>query len=316
MSAAATDLVARFLDEGYAIVEDVFDPADGFRACRAEWSAILDRIESGLPAAAGGGTFDQRLTAACAAAGGDILQAFDISLPQREIRTETPLNVGPAMFALITDERLLDIVEELVGPEILSSPVQHVRFKTPNGAARDGDRPSYLSAAVPWHQDLGVLLPEADASSILSCWIAVTDADEENGCMQVVPRSHRLPLLEHCPAGQVAIPDRLVSLAEARSLPMRAGSVLLFGQNLVHSSLENTSRDRVRISVDLRFQRPDEPTGRPDFPGFVARSRAHPERVLRDPSVWAASWHAARARLATDATPAFNRWDTDSPACA
>ncbi len=322
MDATAVDLRSQIDDIGYAIVADVFDPAADFGPCLTEWEAIVDRLvpdRSGSGSSPSGSTrlpFAERIVVCCRELGSGMFQPFDISLPQASIGVDTPLNVSRAMFALLTHPRLLDIVEAIVGPEILSSPVQHVRFKTPAAPLRDGDRVSFLAAAVPWHQDLGVLLPEADASSILSCWIAVTDADEENGCMRVIPRSHRLPLLEHCPVDQVAIPERSVAIDQAVALPMRAGSVLLFGQNLVHGSLENTSTDRVRISIDLRYQDPDEPTGRPDFPGFLARSRAHPERVLHDPQAWAASWYAARARLAGDGMPTFNRWDGDSIACA
>ena len=43
--------------------------------------------------------------------------------------TETPMHHGPAVFELLTNPKLLDTVEELVGPEIYSNPVQHVRIK-------------------------------------------------------------------------------------------------------------------------------------------------------------------------------------------
>jgi hypothetical protein len=52
------------------------------------------------------------------------------------------------------------------------------------------------------------------------------------------------------------------------------------------------------------------------FPGFVARSAAHPERELRDPLAWDALWREARRALADGDQPRFNRWDPHSPACA
>jgi hypothetical protein len=84
----------------------------------------------------------------------------------------------------------------------------------------------------------------------------------------------------------------------------------------VHSSLGNTTTDQVRISMDLRYQPVGQPTGRPVFPAFVARSGAHPEQVVSDPAVWRSMWLAARARLAEDQPAAFNRWDANSPVCA
>ena len=52
-----------------------------------------------------------------------------------------------------------------------------------------------------------------------------------------------------------------------------------------HSSLSNNSDD-VRVSLDLRYNPTGQPTGRPEFPGFVARSRRDPSSELRDPEAW------------------------------
>jgi hypothetical protein len=84
----------------------------------------------------------------------------------------------------------------------------------------------------------------------------------------------------------------------------------------MHSSLPNRS-DRVRWSFDLRYNPIGQPTGRPAFPGFVARSRREPSSELRDPNGWTELWHAARRRLAeAETAPKFNRWTADAPVCA
>jgi hypothetical protein len=97
---------------------------------------------------------------------------------------------------------------------------------------------------------------------------------------------------------------------------MRAGSALLLHQRTIHSSLENTTPDQVRISLDLRYQPTGQPTGRPAFPGFVARSAAQPDTVLRDPAAWAALWMETRARMAARDNPVFNRWQAGVGVCA
>ena len=323
MAMVVADNVAQFRDEGYVVIEDVFDPTTDFAPIYAEWEAILGDIADGLVARGKlsshyeGLPFDRRLTAICSETDENIFQPFDISLPQKDIRFDTPVHVSQAVFDLLVHERLLDAVEELIGPEIVSNPVQHVRMKPPSKALSEAAQASYQAAKVPWHQDQGVLLEEADEATILSCWVAVTDADENNGCMQVVPRSNRQDLYHHCPGDpQMGIPEKLLPLDGAIALPMRAGSALFFGQRLVHGSLDNTTEDQVRISMDLRYQPAGEPSGRPDFPSFLARSREHPDRVLRDAGVWTGMWLAARSRLAAEGLPKFNRWDTDSPLCA
>ncbi|MBO0702560.1 MAG: phytanoyl-CoA dioxygenase family protein, partial [Candidatus Dormibacteraeota bacterium] len=174
-----------------------------------------------------------------------------------------------------------------------------------------------LMAKIPWHQDNGVVLPEADESRILTVWLPINEATTENGCLQVIPTPRTQELIEHCPTGLAGphIPDASLERPPV-PLPMRPGSVLLMHARTIHSSLENQTTDQVRISMDLRYQSPDEPTGRPMFPSFVARSRSHPEREVRDPAAWSRMWLDARARLAADRPTPFNRWDPNSPACA
>jgi ectoine hydroxylase-related dioxygenase (phytanoyl-CoA dioxygenase family) len=144
----------------------------------------------------------------------------------------------------------------------------------------------------------------------------LTDATPENGCMQVIPGSHREGLKDHCPVDQLRIPDALLELDRAKPLPMTAGSALLMNQRTIHSSLDNVTDNQVRISFDLRYQPVGQPTGRPSFPGFVARSASRPEQVLNDPEKWARLWLDTRERLARRDDPAYNRWSADSPVCA
>jgi hypothetical protein len=96
---------------------------------------------------------------------------------------------------------------------------------------------------------------------------------------------------------------------------MRPGSVLFMHRLTKHASLPNISDD-IRWSFDLRYQPIGQPTGRPAFPGFVARSRRDPASVLSDYRVWIDQWQAARTRLARETAPVFNRWDGSAPVCA
>jgi phytanoyl-CoA hydroxylase len=220
------------------------------------------------------------------------------------------------VFDVLTSPRLLDVVESVVGPEIFSNPVQHIRMKLPRRAVASGKHNGLVSK-IPWHQDNGVILPEADVATILTVWMPLNEATVDNGCLQVIPGSHRGDLFDHCPTdASLQIPEKLLPTERATPLPMRAGSVLLMTQRTVHSSLDNITDDEVRISLDLRYQPIGQPSGRPAFPGFVARSAARPESVLRDPAAWAQSWLEARERLAEQQDPSYNRWRADAAVCA
>jgi phytanoyl-CoA hydroxylase len=311
----------QFLEEGFLVVEDVLDADRDIAPLMAEYAEVLDGIAASLYQEGAIASryrelpFDQRLIQICAESGRNFPQHFDFSLPQTGVQHDTPIHVGPAVFGLLTNPRLLDLVEDVVGPEVYSNPVQHIRMKLPPRAVKG----SYngLISTIPWHQDNGVILPEADESDILTVWMPITEATVQNGCLQVIPRSHRGDLVPHCPQEKgVAIPEKLIPTERALPLPMRPGSVLLMTQRTVHSSLDNLTEDQVRISFDLRYQPTGQPTGRPMFPGFVARSAAQPQAVLRNPAEWARLWYEARAKLAEQENPSFNRWSLEAAACA
>ena len=322
MPALNTAQRRHFADEGFLIVADVLDPVRDIQPLMDEYARILDEVAASFRARGVIASeyqtlpFRERLILICLESGRSLSQHFDISLPQTGIRPDTPIHVGPAVFDLLTKPRLLDVVESIVGAEIYSNPVQHIRMKLPPRALTAGSSDG-LNARIPWHQDNGVILPEADTASILTVWMPLTDATIDNGCLQVIPRSHGGDLVPHCPSARgAAIPDSLISQRVAVPLPMHAGSLLLMSQRTIHSSLDNVTLDQVRISFDLRYQPVGQPTGRPAFPGFVARSMAHPETVLRDPAAWAQTWLDTRATLAEQENPTFNRWQAGVGVCA
>jgi phytanoyl-CoA hydroxylase len=311
----------QFDRDGYLIVENVLDPVADIQPLFAEYTAILDGIIDGLIAE---GTltsrysdlpFTERLTQVCMESKRVFSSNFDISLPQKGVKYDSPIHVGPAVFNLLTSPRLLDVVQSVIGPEVFSNPVQHIRTKLPPKVFKNGAQGNGLVSKIEWHQDNGVVLPEADVATILTVWLPLTDATIENGCMQVIPGSHIEGLKDHCPMDQLRIPDKLLELERAKPLPMKAGSALLMNQKTIHSSLDNVTEDQVRISFDLRYQPVGQPTGRPAFPGFVARS-ARPEQVLNDPAAWAKLWLDTRERLARAEDTAFNRWSADAAVCA
>ncbi len=285
---------AAFEREGYVVVEGALR-RDDLAPVIAEYEAVIDDLarqlsaEGAIADLSAVAPFNRRLALLTAATGQVYNQRLDISLPQSGITAETPMHLGPAIFAFLHNPRLLDLIEPLVGPEITSNPVQHVRAKVPERVVKAAKR-NALWAATPWHQDSGVILPEADASKILTVWLPLTDATEENGCLEVVPRSHVAALQPHCPqADGLTIPDPYIPRERVRPLPMRPGDVLLMTQLTMHCSRPNVG-DTVRWSLDLRYQPTGVPTGRPAFPEFVVRSAAHPERMMRDHATWVASW--------------------------
>jgi ectoine hydroxylase-related dioxygenase (phytanoyl-CoA dioxygenase family) len=307
---------------GYVVVPDVIDPGGVLRPVLDEYAEVLDGLARDLAAAGSISSsyedlpFEARLIQIAKESGSTHTQHFDITLPQKNIRADTPIHLGDAVFRLLTNPNVLDVVEQILGPEISINPVQHVRLKLPAHAL--GDNPDPMMGKSPWHQDGAVVLEEADETEILTVWIPLGEANEENGCMRVIPTDRTAELANHCPSPVKGahIPDDRVDPAAGVTLPMMAGSLLLLHTRTVHDSLPNRTADRLRVSLDLRYQPTGQPSGREQFPSFVVRSELHPERVTTDPAEWRNGWLEARSRLAKDEVPLFNRWDPNSPLCA
>jgi phytanoyl-CoA hydroxylase len=322
MGFLTAEQVAQFEEDGYLIVEDLFDPVADLDPIIEEYKGVLDRLadelhEQGeIESTYAGLPFGERLIQIYKESGKVHAQYFDFSLPQANVQEDTPMWVGPAVFRTLRNEKLLDAVESLIGPEIYSNPVQHVRLKPPEHLTPKDDNGRVQLGKTPVHQDNGVVLPEADQSEILTVWFPLTDAYVENGCLCVWPGSHRKGLMDHCPSPiGLRIPGKTLGGDKAVPVPLKRGGALFMHKLTVHASYSNTS-DSVRWSFDLRYNPIGQPTGRGAFPGFVARSKAHPETELHDPEAWADLWRQARHRLATEGTGAFNRWSADNPVCA
>jgi hypothetical protein len=321
MASLTMEQVAQFHREGYLLVEGLFDPQEDIEPIIEEYKGVLDNLAGELYAKGEISSsyaelpFGRRLIEIYKQSGKVHAQYFDFSLPQADVKEDTPLWVGPAVFNALRNEKLLDAVESIIGPEIYSNPVQHVRLKPPERLTPKDAEGRLQLGKTPVHQDNGVVLPEADDTDILTVWFPLWDATVKNGCLVVWPRSHRQGLLDHCPSHSgLRIPGKLLD-GKARSIPVKRGDALFMHKLTVHASHSNHSDD-VRWSFDLRYNPIGQPTGRGAFPGFIARSRKNPDAELRDPAEWARLWHEARYRLATEGMGPFNRWSADSPVCA
>ena len=141
---------------------------------------------------------------------------------------------------------VLDPVEEILGPDFL---LLATHFFCKYGG--DGKW-------VAWHQDAtywGLEPPVA-----ITAWLAVDDSDVENGCMRVIPGSHRAGIREHGTASgdgnllsiNQELPVTQAEEASAVDLPLTAGTMSLHDGCLVHGSLPNVSGRR-RCGLTLRF---------------------------------------------------------------
>jgi hypothetical protein len=165
-----------------------------------------------------------------------------------EIRPErlghTLMTEDPFWVRLISDDRLLDIAEIFVGPDIALF-ASHYLSKPP------GDGMPVL-----WHQD-GSYWP-LEPMEVVTLWLAVDDSLPENGCMRVIPGSHTMELQKLNRRTEVPnvlsseIDPALVDESQAVDLVLKAGDVSVHHPNIIHGSNANTSSRR-RCGLTIRY---------------------------------------------------------------
>src|SRR5271166_4873286 len=279
--------LALFRERGYAIIEGLLSDDDLEPVVR-EYEFVVDRLAEAWLKQGKVSDYDRnglladRLLRFMRDTDGACHQHLDISLPLvGQIREDTPMHLGAAVFDLLRNPRLLDAVEIFIGGEIYSNPVQHMRIKPPERYFSKKMHDDTLISKTFWHQDQAVISEEADDSDVLSVWFPVMDVNEEEGCLLVVPGSHHERLQHHCRTATLnGIPESLVGNNRV-PLPMKRGDVLFLHKLTKHASLPNISGG-LRWSFDVRYNPIGHPTGRPWFPGFVARSRSRPDSALAD----------------------------------
>jgi len=147
--------------------------------------------------------------------------------------------------ALVHHPRILDAVEDVIGPDILCW--------TTNFFIKEPGNPGFVS----WHQDSTYW--GLDPDDVVTAWVAFTDATPLNGYMQFIPGSHLIDQLPHLDTfhkdnllsrGQEIAVE--VDRAKAVGIGLKAGEMSLHHIKLVHGSEPNGGADR-RIGLAIRY---------------------------------------------------------------
>ncbi|HZI60503.1 MAG TPA: phytanoyl-CoA dioxygenase family protein [Pyrinomonadaceae bacterium] len=168
------------------------------------------------------------------------------ALGGRVTRLDAPHLFFRWAWDLSTHPHVLDCMEQLIGPNIL--------LKSTRLFYKFGNSSSFVS----WHQDgITEALKEAYIPAI---WLGLTPATAENGCLRVVPRSHRLGLIPHADRPH---PDNLttqgataqISIDAPQDVVMEAGEMSLHHPLVLHASNPNCS-DESRIGFSAIYSTP------------------------------------------------------------
>ncbi|MEM7125631.1 MAG: phytanoyl-CoA dioxygenase family protein [Chloroflexota bacterium] len=169
---------------------------------------------------------------------------IDWSRVKLKVQGPGPFAVHDAFFArLVSDPRLLSIAETYIGAHIgLYS--SHYLIKEPE-----------VGLPILWHQDLGYWPLEPQA--VVTLYLAIDPASPENGCMRVIPGSHKV-LRDHAESGDRpnVFGKELVLSEEEQSravdIVLEPGDVEVHHPFIIHGSSANTSSIR-RAALPMRY---------------------------------------------------------------
>ena len=142
---------------------------------------------------------------------------------------------------LAYDSRILNIVQDLIGPNIMLFHDQAV-FK-----------PAFTGGPIHWHQDNAYW--QCQPATLVSCWLTLDDVDRDNGAMQVIPASHLTPA-RHDRNDDKRLELKLdIDESQAVSIDLPAGGCMFHHCQTLHHTRPNET-ERQRRAFAIHFMQP------------------------------------------------------------
>ena len=160
------------------------------------------------------------------------------------------------VYELLSHPNLVERAASIIGPHLVLWRT-NFQIKAPLSQQEDWD------TEVPWHQDCAYFQPSPNV--ILSAWIAVDDTTRANGCMQVLPGSHKrlYPHIEDPDAEMFSrgVDPSTFDASDAVDLELKPGEFIFFNESSLHYSPPNKSETR-RFGITPRLTVPFVDVGR------------------------------------------------------
>ena len=147
----------------------------------------------------------------------------------------------PEFLARVRDPRLTDPIVDLLGPNVLGLNNLYI-WKSPK-----------IGLGFPWHQDKWYFNWQYKTEMTVGTWTAIDAADKENGCLYVIPGSHKLGILKHedlegSQQNEFKI-ARDAKDEDGIAVEVPPGAVIWFNNQLLHKSTDNHSQRFRRCNV-------------------------------------------------------------------
>jgi ectoine hydroxylase-related dioxygenase (phytanoyl-CoA dioxygenase family) len=270
-------LIEQVREDGYGVLRGALTPgevaeinAEAVRLCRGE----LGEIDRGPVAGAGDP---------------------DADVLRRYLCVHHPHKLSAVLRRSLSHRRVVDLLTAVIGPDVKA--MQSMLFIKAEG------RPGQ-----PWHQD-ELFIPTRDRS-LTAVWIALDDATVENGCLWVLPGSHRRGVLypdrdQDDPRFDCSVEafDFPYADEDAVAVEVPAGAAVVFNGYLLHRSLPNTGRHGYRRALANHYMSARSPLSWKVPPGASPATWDYRDIVLvagEDPYAYKGITDVTRAYVRPD----------------
>jgi len=213
--------IARFHERGYLVVNDAFSASE----VRDALDGLLRLIDGQVPAFTGI-QFEAKAR--------DLLPTLSAEQKQDAVRKLMGFVAHePRLQAIAAHPGLVAILAEMMGelPDMFQDQALL--------------KPPFIGREKPWHQDNAFFTVPA-STTIVGVWIALDEATPENGCMHMLPGTHREGPTPHFQRRDWQICDTDVAVDRVVAVPLRPGGCLFFHGLLHHGTPPSRSSHRRR----------------------------------------------------------------------
>ncbi len=245
------EILSKYQDKGYLIGRNIIHPPDlnplrnylsqridEYAREQFKWDKIKSLYENL--------SFERRLAAICEERA---ISKVDFNFFPSSI--DYFARYGPILYELYQNPEILRILGILLGSEVNNHGLPQLRSKLPGS----------IETSFPWHQDSlyynepvrGTWEKGTEKLHILTVWVPLVDVTIGNGCLWIIPGSHRWGLLKGARSDDnvVRMEDNVETRGTPTPLPMKLGDVLFLTNLTVHTSKLNKS-NKSRWSIDFR----------------------------------------------------------------
>ena len=202
---------------------------------------------------------------------------------------DVPHFLHPSLFDWLFDDEVLNLVEPIIGPDIALFSSGFIC------------KPAATGKRVPWHEDASYWHGRLDPMKVVTVWLAIDPSSQNNGCMRVLPGTHRSGAAGFSQYERVAdqqgnvfdteIKKGTYDASKAVDCVLRAGQASLHDGRIVHGSTPNSGSIR-RCGYTMRYMSTEVRQASDDggFTIYLARGKDKAGNSYGDPTKPNTAW--------------------------